>query len=297
MFNSIIQDIKQSFRSGNMLTRLIIINIGVFMVTALIDAFGPTFYRSYVLEFIALPSPISAFIFRPWTMFTHIFVHDGLWHLIWNMLIFYWFARIVGDLIGDRHILPLYLLGGLAGGIGVLMSYQIFPHLIGQYAIGASAAVMAIVIVAGIINPDHEIRLLFLGNVKIKFIILFIIFMDLIGIGKNSNTGGHIAHISGMLMGWLYMSQLGKGNDLGLRVNNFLDSIASIFTTNDKRTRKSPLTVKYKSDKVKSMRDHKTSQSDNMQNQVDIILDKIKQKGYDSLTDVEKEVLYKASNN
>ncbi len=296
MFNSIIDDIKQEFRSGNMLTRLIIINIGIFMVTALVKAFAPTFYGNTFIHWIALPSSGMEFLFKPWTMLTHMFVHSGFWHVIWNMLIFYWFGRIVGDLIGDRHMLPIFLLGGLAGGVGVLLSYQIVPQYIGQYAIGASAAVMALVIVAGIINPNHEIRLMFLGIVKIKFIILFIIFMDLIGIGNKDNTGGHIAHIFGMLMGWFYMVQLGKGNDLGSMVNNFVYKITGLFDGNRKPSKKkSPLKVKFKSDKIKTMAERRKDANVSSQEQVDQILDKIKQKGYDSLSDAEKDVLFKAS--
>ncbi|MGK0317663.1 MAG: membrane associated rhomboid family serine protease [Saprospiraceae bacterium] len=296
MFDSIIDDIKHEFRSGNMLTRLIIINIGIFMVTALIKAFAPTFYNGTLIHWIALPSSGMDFLFKPWTMFTHMFVHSGFWHIIWNMLIFYWFGRIVGDLIGDRHMLPIYLLGGIAGGVGVLLSYQIVPQYIGSYAIGASAAVMALVIVAGIINPDHEIRLLFLGIVKIKFIILFIIFMDLIGIGNKDNTGGHIAHIFGMLMGWFYMAQMSQGNDLGNKVNNITDKIFGLFDRDRKpRKKKSPLKVKFKSDKIKNMAERRADTNNNNQVQVDQILDKIKQKGYESLSDAEKDILYKAS--
>lgn len=296
MFDSIIDDIKHQFRSGNMLTRLIIINIGIFMVTALVLAFTPFFYKNTFIHWIALPSSGMSFLFKPWTMLTHMFVHSGIWHVVWNMLILYWFGRIVGDLIGDRHILPIYLLGGLAGGVGVLLSYQVIPQYIGIYAVGASAAVMAMVIVAGIINPDHEIRLLFIGVVKIKFIILFIIFMDLIGIGRKDNTGGHIAHIFGMLMGWFYMAQQHRGNDIGNKVNNITDKVFSLFDRSRKpKKKKSPLSVKYKSDKIKSMAERRNDAQSDMQSEVDKILDKINQKGYESLSEAEKEVLYKAS--
>ncbi len=295
MFDSIIDDIKHEFRSGNMLTRLIIINIGIFMVTALTKAFVPTFYNGTLIHWIALPSSFMDFLYKPWTLFTHMFIHSGFWHIIWNMLIFYWFGRIVGDLIGDRHMLPIYLLGGLAGAAGVLLSYQVVPQYIGSYAIGASAAVMALVIVAGIINPNHEIRLLFLGIVKIKFIILFIIFMDLIGIGNKDNTGGHIAHIFGMLMGWFYMVQMGHGNDLGYKVTNITDKVFGLFDGEGRPQRKkSPLKVKFKSDKIKTMSERRAD-ANNTQAQVDQILDKIKLKGYESLSDAEKDILFKAS--
>lgn len=295
MFDSIVKDIQHSFKTGNMVTRLIIINLGIFMVTALMEAFAPTFYNSTIIRWIALPSDFMSFVFKPWTIFTHMFVHDGVWHVVWNLLIFYWFGRIVGDLIGDRHIWPIYLLAGIAGGIGVLVSYQIVPQYIGTYAVGASAAIMGVVLVAGIINPDHEIRLFILGIVKIKFIILAIIFFDLLGIGNKSNTGGHIAHICGMIMGWVYMAQLGKGNDLANIVNGYTERLGNLFDRSHKPKKKSPLSVKYKSDKIKTMSERRADSRNNNQSEIDAILDKIKQKGYDSLTDAEKDVLYKAS--
>jgi len=297
MVDSILNDLKHEFRSGHMITRLIIINIGIYMLTALIKAFAPTFYDNVLIEWIALPTSFMKFLTRPWTLFTHIFVHSGFWHVVWNLLIFHWLGRIVGDLIGDRHILPIYLLGGIAGAVSIFLAYQIMPgYMNANYAIGASAAILAVVMVAGLINPDHEIRLLLLGNVKIKFIVVAIIFFDLIGIGNQDNTGGHIAHLGGMILGWFYYKQLGPKIDLGHRVDNVLDKLMGLFYRQPKK-KSSPLTVKYKSDKIKTMSDRR-KESDNatdMQKKVDAILDKIKKSGYDSLTEIEKETLYKAS--
>mgnify|MGYP000601195447 FL=1 len=225
MFNSIFDDVKQQFRSGNMVTKLIIINIAVFIVTALVKAFAPTFYHGTFIHWLALHGDLKEVLFKPWTFITSMFVHAGLGHIFWNMLIMYWFGRIVGDLIGDRHILPIYLLGGLVGGAAYVLSYQVMPGMIGSYAVGASAAIMALVIVAGLINPDHEMRLLLLGVIKIKYIIAAIVFFDLIAIGSGSNTGGHIAHIGGLLMGWVYMIQLRNGSDLAVPINNFFGKL------------------------------------------------------------------------
>lgn len=269
------------------------------MITALIEAFAPSFYNGYIIKWIAIPSDFLSFIFKPWTIFTHMFVHAGIWHVVWNLLIFYWVGKIVGDLIGDRHIWPIYLLAGLAGGFSILIAYQIIPQHIGPYGVGASAAIMGIVIVAGIINPDHEIRLPFIGsligNIKIKYIILAIIFFDLIGIGHKSNTGGHIGHISGMIMGWVYMVQLRNRNDLAEFVNGYTDRFLGIFDRSRRPQKKSPLSVKHKSDKIKTMAERRVDYDKNIQSQVDEILDKITQTGYESLTEIEKEILFKAS--
>ena len=208
MFASIIDDIKVSFRSGNMITRLIIINVAIFAITALTNAFAPSFYQGILVHWIAVPGDPISLLFKPWTILTYMFVHGGLGHIFWNMLILYWFGRIVGDMIGDKHILPIYIVGGLAGAVVYILSYYFLIGRVGTYMVGASAAIMALVIIAGRINPEKELRLILIGPVKIKFVILAFILMDLIFIGKDNNTGGHLAHIGGMVMGWLYFNQI-----------------------------------------------------------------------------------------
>jgi len=293
MFASIIDDIKETFRSGNMITRLIIINVSIFVVTALTNAFAPSFYQGTLVHWIAVPGDPISLLFKPWTILTYMFVHGGLGHIFWNMLFLYWFGRIVGDMIGDKHILPIYIVGGLAGAVVYILSYYFLIGEVGTYMVGASAAIMALVIIAGRINPEKELRLILIGPVRIKFVILAFILMDLIFIGKNSNTGGHIAHIGGMVMGWLYFNQIGQGNDLEKRINGVFDWLGGLFSSSPRR--KSPLKVKFKSDKIKTMSEHRSGQNDSMQQEVDEILDKIKRNGYESLTDVEKETLYQAS--
>jgi len=227
------------------------------------------------------------------------FIHANLRHVFWNMLMLYWFGRIAGDRIGDKHIWPIYFLGGLAGAAAYLISFPFVYGSVPSTAVGASAAIMALVIVAGRINPDYEMRLLLLGNIKIKFIVLALIFIDLMMISKESNTGGHIAHLGGMVFGWLYYNQIGGTNDLEVKVNGWSAWIASFFNGSGRQVKKkkSPLSVKYKSDKIKTMAERRTDADDNLQGQVDAVLDKIKKDGYNSLTDAEKDILYKASKN
>ena len=122
MLQSIAQDIRNSFDFGNMVIKLVIINIAVFLITALTEAFFPFFYQSHILPYLAVPGDIRLLIYRPWTVLTHMFVHSGIWHLAWNMITLFWFGNIAGDLLGDRRILPVYIMGGLTGyrhyGIG-----------------------------------------------------------------------------------------------------------------------------------------------------------------------------------
>jgi membrane associated rhomboid family serine protease len=290
MFNSITDDIKSSFHSGNMVVRLIIINIAVFVITALIQAFTPVFYQE-LLTYIALPGDPIQILFKPWTLITHMFLHAGLWHLIWNMLIFYWFGNIAGDLLGDKKIFPVYILGGLVGAFSFVMSYHLLPG-IGSMAMGASAAVLAIVFMAVMTAPDYIISLILLGDVRIKFIGLAILFLDIIGVKADENSGGHIAHLGGSMFGLFFVYLLRKGIDLSTYFFDFFN----FFKFSSKGTKKTKLKVAHRASQI-SPKGNESTRSIGLENQVDEILDKIKKKGYDSLTDIEKDILYKASKN
>lgn len=283
MFKSILEDIKASFDYGNMLTRLVIINIFVFVVTALLNAFAPTFYNANILPYIAIPGDLHLLLYRPWTIITHMFLHAGLWHLLINMVILYWFGNIAGDLLGDRKILPVYVMGGLIGAIFYLLAYQLSPF-IGSYALGASAAALALVFTAVAIAPDYSVNLILLGPVRIKYIGLVILFLDIIGLSGNSNAGGHFAHIGGALFGFIFVYLLKQGIDL-----------SSYFYKKEGYKRKLPTKLKVVHKARAGQPKFTKSQQQDLQSQVDDILDKINQKGYDSLTDEEKEILYKAS--
>ncbi len=281
MFASLTDDIKNAFDHGNMVTRLIMINAGVFVITALMSAFLPQFYGQHVLPWLALPGDLSVLMYRPWTLLTHMFLHQGLWHIIWNMLNFYWFGNITGDLLGDKRIWPVYLFGGLFGALFYLGAFAFLPHT-GSMALGASAAVLAIVFTAVATAPEYRIHLILLGPVRIKFIGLFILFVDILGTQSVGNSGGHFAHIGGSLFGFAFVYFLRSGRDLSAWPSLRLKG-------KQKGKPMSKLKVAHKSSVLRK------SNPSPSPSRVDDILDKIKLKGYDSLTDEEKEILYKAS--
>ncbi len=283
MFRSISQDIRSAFNYGNMVVKLLIINIGVFVVTALIGAFAPGFYHTSILPYLAMPGDVSTLMYRPWTLLTHMFLHQGVWHLAGNMIILYWMGNIAGDLLGDRKILPVYIMGGLVGAIFYLISYQLMPS-IGSYALGASAAALAVTFMAVAIAPDYIVHLILVGAVKIKYIGLAIFLLDIIGSAGSANAGGHLAHLGGTLFGLLFVGLLRNGTDL-----------SAIFYKKDTSSRrKNPnLRIAHKSENNRKTQSQ-TKTSDSI-SEVDRILEKIKRQGYESLTDEEKEVLYKAS--
>lgn len=313
MFDSIWEDIKREFSYGNMVTRLVIINIVIFVSVNLVRLFlflgnggeVPAVYDDF-LHFFCMSSDWFHVLTHPWGIFTSIFLHEGIWHVLWNMLFLYWFGRIVGDFIGNQRILPLYLLGGLIGGIFYFLSAQFLP--MGPYALGASGAVMAIVVAAGTIAPDYIMRLLFLGDVKLKYIVAVLVFLDLIGIANSTNTGGHFAHLGGAAFGAFFVTQLRKGNDWALPVNNLMDKIKNFFKgdSSPKASKRRKPRMAYKnpearkrtfsrSRRANNVSDNKTAEGLSHQERVDSILDKIKQSGYESLTAEEKEFLFNAS--
>ena len=314
MFESIWDDIKQQFKMGNMVTRLVILNVVVFVlvnvVKLLILVFNgwdskSTAFQDF-LHFFCMSSDIWHIITHPWVIITHMFLHEGFMHILFNMLFLYWFGRIVGGFVGDRKILPLYLMGGLVGAFVYYFSFNLLGYSAASsgFALGASAAVMAIVVAAGAIAPDYIMRLLFLGDIKLKYIAAALLVLDLIAVGNNSNTGGHFAHLGGAFFGWLFIGQLKQGNDLSIPVNNFLDKLLAFFTGLVPTQRNRPKVIyrdpnlkkKSRSKSHRSSGNQSSDPSESHQEKLDSILDKIKQSGYESLSAEEKEFLFNASN-
>lgn len=317
MFQSIWEDIKQAFRHGNMVTRLMLINGVVFVAVNLVKLFMVIFggfqldaHERFVrfMKFFSLSSDLLFNITHPWVIFTSMFLHENLLHALFNILFLMWFGRIVADLIGDRRLLPLYLLSGLAGGFLYLATAH-WIYKDGGYAYGASGAVMGIVVAAGVLAPDYLIRLIIIGDVRLKYIVIFLLLLDIIGLANMSNTGGHIAHLGGAAMGFFFIRQLQVGQDWSKPVNQLLDHIGDFFLrlfgggkgNRPKVVYRSP-DLKKEREKVQSaggkgwgQRKGGSATDQSHQERLDAILDKIKQSGYESLTAEEKEFLFNAS--
>jgi len=242
---------------------------------------------------------------HPWVFLTYGFLHEGFWHIIFNMLVFYWFGRIVGDLIGNQRVLPIYLWGVFAGGITFWLTSLVWPSNGAQttYMLGASAGVMATVLAAAITAPEYAVRLPLLGEVRIKYIALVMVLVDILVFRDAgvSNQGGHFAHLGGAFMGYIFVSQLRNGNDMAEPVNRVFEGIRSFFLgvggSKDKRPKP---TLAYKA-KAKSNVDKATAEKEakasDQQQRLDVILEKIKAKGIDSLSAEERDFLSIASRN
>ncbi|MEM7299014.1 MAG: rhomboid family intramembrane serine protease, partial [Bacteroidota bacterium] len=204
-------------------------------------------------------------------------------------------GRIIQEFLGNNRVISLYVLGGLAGGLLYILLYNLIPfyadRVAGSMMLGASAGVFAIVVGAAVFMPNYTFFLLFIGPVRIKYIAIFYVFMSFIGT-TGSNAGGEIAHLGGALVGWLFISQLNKGNDLGSWVLSFLNFVKSLFKPQPKIkvTHRSGSRRASQKSTTKTTNSTKTPQSE-----IDAILDKISEKGYESLSKEEKQKLFNAS--
>lgn len=296
-----LEEFKNAFqRHNNAHIQLIIINLimfvllGVIMVISKIGGFEELF--SVIHDQFQIPARFSVFVTRPWTILTYMFMHDltGILHILFNMLVLYWFGRLFVEYLGSDKLIALYLMGGLAGGIAYLLAYNTIPFFVTQSQtfsigmVGASASVDAIVVATATLLPNYTFYLLFFGPVKIKYIAAITIFLSFLGtIG--SNAGGNIAHLGGALMGFLYLKQLQSGINWGSWITVTLDWFKDLFKEKPK------VKVSYRKERPTTSKAHPVNQPGFTQEEIDRILDKISAGGYESLTKEEKEKLFNAS--
>ena len=289
-------------QDGNALTLLIAINLIVFVLLASIKVLyffsngqgGVGVFQQEIMPWVALPAQLDKLLVKPWTILTHMFVHEGVWHIIGNMLWLWAFGYILQDLAGNRKLAPIFFYGGLAGAVAFLLAYNIIPplkeNLVGAKAIGASAGVMAIAIATTTLSPNFRIFPMMNGGIPLWVITMIFVIIDLATIPYN-NPGGHIAHLAGAGMGFLFIVMLRRGRDWSGWMNNFFDWATNLFNPDRPRKGKSPKTTLYYKSSVKPFK--KTTHI--TQQRIDEILEKIHQKGYHSLSEDEKEVLKRAS--
>ncbi len=303
MNNSFLDDFKNAWnKPNNALPQIIIINVVIFLVMAVLSIFSTILGASAIFEFVydqfSIPPRMEEFIFRPWTIITYAFAHDlnSIFHILFNMLIMYWFGKLIVEYIGNQKIIAIYVLGALAGSVAYLLVYNMIPYYIERSnfhgMVGASAAVYAITVAAATLLPDYRFHLLFIGPVKIKYIALFYILTSFLG-SVGGNAGGNIAHLGGAFIGFIYIKQLQSGNDIGKWVIAIMNFFKSFFT------KQSKIKVTHKKQKTTASTRSRTRSSNNEtlpeQGEIDAILDKISQSGYESLSKSEKQKLFNAS--
>ncbi|MDR1755873.1 MAG: rhomboid family intramembrane serine protease [Culturomica sp.] len=290
------QGIKASFLKGSTLTRLVYLNIGVFLciqiVRVVLVLFGFTGGVEQLLpEYMGVPADPAELLYRPWTLFTYMFTHFGFLHLLFNMLWLYWFGTLFLNHFSQRELTGVYLLGGLCGALLYVTAYNVFPafeaYRYQSWAIGASASVMAVVFAVCLYLPQYRIDVFLIGQVRLIYLALFTVAIDLLGI-PSSNAGGHIAHLGGALFGCFFVIGVRRNRNITKRFVDFVEKTGRLFSRN-RRVKPIPKrNVSEMSDReYNSYKKHKSDQ-------VNRILDKISRSGYDSLTREEKEILFKS---
>lgn len=297
---NVLDDLKLAYRSGSIVTRLLFVNVGVFLLLTLIRIFG-FFYQApllpQVMPWIAGSSGLERMLYRPWTLITYMFVHEGLMHLFFNMILLYVAGRIFENLLNGKRLLAVYFLGGVAGFILYFAAYNIFPVFssqTGSIIYGASASIMAILVAIATYQPNIELRLILIGNVKLKYIAIFFVALDVLFL-DGGNTGGRIAHLGGAIFGFLYARQLQKGNDWSKGFFVVTDFFGQLINPKPKMKVASSRARTSGSTKASQASSKPTKQDKDHQKKIDVILDKISHSGYDSLTKAEKEYLFNAS--
>ena len=286
-------DIKKTFRNGSNLTRLMYINIAVFILITIVAVISFLLNNPEVsgkaLNLFSVPSSFKILLVRPWTIITYMFVHKDIWHILFNMLWLYWFGRIFLEYLDQRKLVAVYLLGGISGAFVYILSFNIFPAFTGvvgeSVAIGASASVMAVVIAIAAYVPDYTVQLFLFGRIKIKYMALAIFVLTSI-MDFSINSGGKLAHIGGAFFGYFYTINLRQGRDIGKGFNSVIDFFVTLFKPRKKlKVTHKKAATEYEYNKIKT--EHQT--------RINSILDKISKGGYDSLTKEEKETLFKES--
>ena len=289
--DGIFTNLKRMFQSGNILSKLIYINVGLFILIRLASVLFMLFNVQGVpfLQYLQLPASPELLLFRPWTLFTYMFTHFDFLHILFNMLWLYWFGGLFLNFFSERQLGGLYILGGLAGAVLFVLAYNIFPYYADSapysFLLGASASVMAIVFGVSFYAREEEVMLFLIGRIKIYYLAILTLLLDLLSI-TSGNAGGHLAHIGGALFGILFASRMRAGKDITRPLNRLLDKLANLFS------RKPRMKVTYK----RTETDYEyNARKQREAADLDAILDKLKRSGYQSLTSDEKKQLFDAS--
>jgi membrane associated rhomboid family serine protease len=278
---SILTDIKNIIQQpGQGLMKIIIANGAIFVAlmvarVGLLIAGESALFDSFFAH-ISLPSSVELVVQRPWSFITYFFVHIEVFHLIFNMMFLYWFGVIIQDFIGNKRLVQLFFYGGLAGAAAFLLVMNTVSFFIAKgpnFLNGASAGVFAVVVAAATIRPNYQVHLLLFGQVRIKYIAAFYVLWSFIET-TGSNAGGNVAHLGGAILGFIFAKNFLAASRpqavFEIKIKEFAQVVNQQF-----QSKKEPETVP--------------------EDELNAILDKISQSGYDSLSDYEQKRLFKAS--
>lgn len=291
--------IKYFYKQNKYLSYLIFINIGVWVLVFITNLFVKTFNSNspinaitktnFFLKYFALPGSIEAFIKKPWTIITYMFVHERFLHLLYNILILYFAGTIFNSFIKQKKILTTYLVGGIVGGISFLIfcnTALTTPSL--SIALGASAGVLSVLLAVVAYIPNLHIKVFLTNTIKLKYIALILILLDLINL-RNGNAGGYFAHIGGIAFGYLYGLYI-KNKVVNKKPNIFIKIKRYFINLSNKRKAKQREKI------IKKEKKQKEKKEQAKQEKINLILKKISESGYSSLSNEEKDLLFSNQN-
>lgn len=278
------QNLKQGYKSGNIIQRLLYWNVAIALILFLFKAFYAPVYL-FLVNNLSLNSDFQVFLFKPWTLITYSFLHADFIHLLFNLLMLYFIGMLFETFFNKFQLLAVYLFGGIFAGIIYLVASSFFEN--NSIVVGASGAIMALLFAVTTYRPTMNVRLLLVGNIPIWYLAVFFVFLDVIQIPM-SNAGGHITHLGGALFGFIYIKLLNSGFDFA----NFFVWISKLFSKDKKKyTKFKKVYTNHQTSKTQTV--SKRLQTDEVQIKIDAILDKISKSGYESLSKDEKDFLFK----
>lgn len=287
--NSILDDLKSQYKFGGITQKLIYLNIGCFLVSYVL--FGLLRFVNIDIDFlhyVSLSSNPMDLLWKPWSVISYSFFHSGFFHIFFNLIVLNFSSQLFLTFFNQKQLLGLYLLAAVFSGLIFVFSFYLMNIV--SPIVGASGAIMAILVATATYQPLMNLRLLIIGNVKLWHVTVVILLIDLMQI-QSENSGGHIAHLAGAFFGFIFIKLLQNGTDLSKIVSNLLDFFVNLFT----KSPSTPFTKVHRNYKKPIVNEpSKIITKDKTQQQIDEILDKISRSGYDCLTKEEKEFLFKA---
>ena len=287
--NSILDDLKSQYKFGGITQKLIYFNIGCFLVSYVL--FGLLRFVNIDIDFlhyVSLSSNPMDLLWKPWSVISYSFFHSGFFHIFFNLIVLNFSSQLFLTFFNQKQLLGLYLLAAVFSGLIFVFSFYLMNIV--SPIVGASGAIMAILVATATYQPLMNLRLLIIGNVKLWHVTVVILLIDLMQI-QSENSGGHIAHLAGAFFGFIFIKLLQNGTDLSKIVSNLLDFFVNLFT----KSPSTPFTKVHRNYKKPIVNEpSKIITKDKTQQQIDEILDKISRSGYDCLTKEEKEFLFKA---
>ncbi|SUB76893.1 rhomboid family intramembrane serine protease [Porphyromonas macacae] len=313
-----IDSVRSWWKRSDLVRRLIAVNVFVFILLWLVRFFTSLFGTWHLVPelWLACYPYFHDLVSHPWGILTYMFVHADVWHLLFNMLWLFWLGHLFLHYHGHRRLLAVYLSGGVIAGLFYILIFNLLNtagvYMLGAPVIGASGAVMAVVFGIAFYAKWERVNLFFLGSVRIPYLALGMLVLDLLLLGTDGNLGGHLAHIGGALYGYLFASlSIRKHRDITEPVQRFIDWLVDTWGILTDRRKRVNRRIRRRAEEVQRQRDVKKetdsakqradasqtspSEAELRQERIDRILDKIRRSGYASLTSEEKKELFEQS--